>query len=223
MNVTGESFDYGPWRFVPTYELGFTAAYFDHQGLYAYGRQPDAVFWNLQRLAETLIDFSAEEPIRQALDGFAETFFRSYREAMLQRLGLQPVGDDRDADLLSLMRAFLQESGVGYENFLFDWWGGEASAGRAGEGPSSEFYAHAAFAPLRRSMGTFEPVNAGRLSDAYFAATSPCTMLVEEVESLWDPIAENDDWTGFEKKLAEIRRMGAALQLAQPLAGVATE
>ncbi len=223
MNVTGESFDYGPWRFVPTYEMGFTAAYFDHQGLYAYGRQPDAVFWNLQRLAETLIDLSAEEPIRKALDSFAETFFRAYREAMLRRLGLRACGDDRDADILSLLRAFLEKSGVGYENFLFDWWGGEASAGRAAAGPSAEFYEHSTFAPLRQSLGTFEPLDAGRLSDDYFAATRPCTMLVEEVESLWDPIAENDDWTGFDTKVAEIRRMGAILQLGNPSEGVATE
>ncbi|MFN3287358.1 MAG: protein adenylyltransferase SelO family protein, partial [Sphingomonadaceae bacterium] len=40
INVTGESFDYGPWRWLPTFEPGFTAAYFDHSGLYAYGRQP---------------------------------------------------------------------------------------------------------------------------------------------------------------------------------------
>ncbi|HAC81600.1 MAG TPA: selenoprotein O, partial [Deltaproteobacteria bacterium] len=223
MNVTGESFDYGPWRFVPTYEMGFTAAYFDHQGLYAYGRQPDAVFWNLQRLAETLIDLSAEEPIRKALDSFAETFFRAYREAMLRRLGLRACGDDRDADILSLLRAFLEKSGVGYENFLFDWWGGEASAGRAAAGPSAEFYEHSTFAPLRQSLGTFEPLDAGRLSDDYFAATRPCTMLVEEVESLWDPIAENDDWTGFDTKVAEIRRMGAILQLGNPSEGAATE
>ena len=43
MNLTGESFDYGPYRFLPRYDLGFVAAYFDHQGLYAYGRQPRAI------------------------------------------------------------------------------------------------------------------------------------------------------------------------------------
>jgi hypothetical protein len=40
MNITGESFDYGPYRFLPTYDPEFTAAYFDHHGLYAFGRQP---------------------------------------------------------------------------------------------------------------------------------------------------------------------------------------
>ncbi|MFX7825265.1 protein adenylyltransferase SelO family protein, partial [Acinetobacter baumannii] len=34
INVTGECFDYGPWRFTPNWDPGFVAAYFDHNGLY---------------------------------------------------------------------------------------------------------------------------------------------------------------------------------------------
>jgi Zn-dependent M32 family carboxypeptidase len=29
-------------------------------------------------------------------------------------------------------------------------------------------------------------------------------MLIDEVEAIWDPIAENDDWSLFENTLAEI-------------------
>ena len=54
MNITGESFDYGPWRWLPQWEPGFTAAYFDHGGLYAFGRQPEAVGWNCAQLATAL-------------------------------------------------------------------------------------------------------------------------------------------------------------------------
>ncbi|HSJ79560.1 MAG TPA: YdiU family protein, partial [Erythrobacter sp.] len=54
MNVTGESFDYGPWRWLPEWEPGFTAAYFDHAGLYAFGRQPEALHWNCGQLAVAL-------------------------------------------------------------------------------------------------------------------------------------------------------------------------
>jgi uncharacterized protein YdiU (UPF0061 family) len=43
MNITGESFDYGPWRWLPAWDAGFTAAYFDHSGLYAFGRQSEAI------------------------------------------------------------------------------------------------------------------------------------------------------------------------------------
>ena len=45
--ITGESFDYGPWRFTPIGTTDFTAAYFDHAGLYAFGRQPEAIHWDL--------------------------------------------------------------------------------------------------------------------------------------------------------------------------------
>src|SRR3546814_11057023 len=41
INVTGESFDSGPWRFTPRWEPGFTAASFDQTGLYALGRQAE--------------------------------------------------------------------------------------------------------------------------------------------------------------------------------------
>jgi len=33
MSITGESFDYGPYAFIPTYDRQFTAAYFDYQTL----------------------------------------------------------------------------------------------------------------------------------------------------------------------------------------------
>src|SRR5258708_3322129 len=36
INITGESFDYGPWRFTPDWEPEFTAAYFYHYCLYAF-------------------------------------------------------------------------------------------------------------------------------------------------------------------------------------------
>ncbi len=44
INTTGESFEYGPWRFLPTLDPALTAAYFDETGLCAYGRQPGVLF-----------------------------------------------------------------------------------------------------------------------------------------------------------------------------------
>lgn len=52
--VTAESFDYGPYRFLPQFDPDFTAAYFDEVGLYAFSRQPRAIFRNLERLATCL-------------------------------------------------------------------------------------------------------------------------------------------------------------------------
>ena len=58
VNITGESFDYGPWRFLDRFDPGFTAAYFDQTGLYCFARQPEALNWNLARLGECLIPLS---------------------------------------------------------------------------------------------------------------------------------------------------------------------
>ena len=38
----------------PTGTRSFTAAYFDHYGLYAFGRQPEAIHWDLAQLAGCL-------------------------------------------------------------------------------------------------------------------------------------------------------------------------
>src|SRR5690606_22098807 len=74
VNVTGESFDYGPWRFLDRYDPRFTAAYFDETGLYAFGRQPDALAWNLTRLAECLVPLSSIERLEPELNRFWPAF-----------------------------------------------------------------------------------------------------------------------------------------------------
>ena len=96
INVTGESFDYGPWRFLPVYDPKFTAAYFDETGLYAFGRQPDTLLWNLYRLAECLLALAPQSALEQALRAFEPALHREFTAALLRRLGLQPAGNDRD-------------------------------------------------------------------------------------------------------------------------------
>ena len=88
INVTGESFDYGPWRFLPTYDPQFTAAYFDESGLYAYGRQPDTLLWNLVRLAECLIPLAGKDRLQAAIELFPPAFHAALDAAVVRRLGL---------------------------------------------------------------------------------------------------------------------------------------
>src|SRR3954447_7820355 len=88
INVTGESFDYGPWRFLPAYDPNFTAAYFDETGLYAFGRQPDALMWNLTRLAECLLPFAEQPRLQEGLGQFEPAFHGEFADATMRRLGL---------------------------------------------------------------------------------------------------------------------------------------
>jgi uncharacterized protein YdiU (UPF0061 family) len=117
INITGESFDYGPWRFVPTYDPGFTAAYFDSGGLYAFGRQPDAMAWNVTRLAECLLPLGDQSGLEAALNSFWPAFQRAMWNAALRRLALVSRGDAEDSELVVSIFAFLNASQIGYEQF----------------------------------------------------------------------------------------------------------
>ena len=219
MNVTGESFDYGPYRFLPTYDPGFVAAYFDHSGLYAFGRQPERVHWNLARLAESLIPLTTETALQSALDAFEPALLEAVSRRFLHRLGVASRGAERDEALLDGCYAFMRESGVAYDRLFFDWYGGLASEKRAAEGPAAALYARASFAAVRGALEGYSPTRSEALAGEYFQGTTPCGLLIDEIEALWDGIAARDDWSAFEAKVAAIRAMGAASGQGSDAAG----
>jgi serine/tyrosine/threonine adenylyltransferase len=210
INVTGESFDYGPWRFAPTYDPGFTAAYFDETGLYAFGRQPSALAWNLARLAECLLHLTGLEAAQKTLDGFALALRGDFRDALLRRLALVPAGEEADARLAKAFVDFLLASRAPFEQTFFDWRGGLASRERAEASPSAAYYRTEAFDVLRDAFAEHEASADARLDHPYFRARVPCGMLIDEVEALWTPIAEADDWGPLHAKIAAIREMREA-------------
>lgn len=210
INVTGESFDYGPWRFLPTYDPHFTAAYFDETGLYSFGHQPDALAWNLTRLAECLLPLSSIEALEPALNTVWPTFRAELPRQMLRRLGLKPSELEADGDFITQVFGFLSASQAPYEQFFFDWRGGSLSAERAARSPSAHFYASEAFRPVADGLERYGPADDLNLDHTYFARSKPRTMLVEDVEAIWEPIAERDNWTVFQTTLAEIAEMRQA-------------
>lgn len=208
MNVTGESFDYGPWRFLPVTDFSFTAAYFDQTGLYAYGRQPDAALWNLTRFGGTLVAHAKEEALNEVLQRFPAAFEAAMAEAYFARLGLRLTGD-RDFEFVVALLQWMEGAQVPFERFFFDWFCGDASAARAAQSPSALQYADPAFETVAGRLKAFQPIRPERLSHPYFAG-APCTMLIDEVEAIWAPIAEADDWSRFEAKLSAIAFMREA-------------
>ena len=214
MTITGESFDYGPWRFLPYADAGFTAAYFDHTGLYAYGRQPEAGLWNLQQLAGALSLICPTDALVPALRTYGVAFGTAQREALCARLGVAPLGPDRDKEMLDAMFGFMATSGIGWDGFFHDWFCGGASAARAQAGPRAHLYRGAAFDSWRGLLEGYAPVRPQRLDHPVFGRDEPVSLVIGAVERVWDAIAQRDDWTGFETTLAGIDRLGAALDLA---------
>ncbi|MXP30074.1 YdiU family protein [Porphyrobacter algicida] len=203
MNVSGESFDYGPWRFLPRWDPGFTAAYFDHAGLYAFGRQPEALHWNCGQFAVALRLLCDAAPLIAALERFGPLYMAAVGRRWCWRLGVESLGAEADQQLVAASEAQLTASQAQPDRFFFSHRGGrnaEGALAKAIEG--------------RKCLPGDHP---------YWAGDAPQTMLIEEVEAIWSSIAETDDWTMLESKIEAVRAMGQALGNAPIPAGQAEQ
>lgn len=196
MNITGETFDFGPYRFLPVFDPSFTAAYFDHGGLYAFGRQPEAMAWNLAQLAQSLSLIAEDQALIDVLDDFAPRYQAAQNDHFLRRLGLQSQGSDTDTAFVRATFKYLQESGTNWPHFWHDWQGG---ADRA-DGDQLETYDGLAYGDWLSLLKTFTAQGARPETD------KPATLIYEEIGALWSPIDAADDWSAFEAKLATLSR-----------------
>lgn len=212
MNINGESFDYGPYRFLPRSDPSFTAAYFDHSGLYAFGRQPEAVFWNLQQLAGALVGVADEAALVEALNRFSAAYQGALTDAILDRLGVKPAKPEDDRALVGAALRLLAEGAdaLRWEPFFFDWFCGSASSDRALEGPRGALYQTDAGRHFRERLKAHAPDRPERLTHPYFAADAPEELLIDEIETVWASIAASDDWSPLEAKLRALEAAAEA-------------
>jgi uncharacterized protein YdiU (UPF0061 family) len=197
INITGESFDYGPWRFTPDWDPDFTAAYFDQYGLYAFGRQPEAIHWDVAQFAGCLSLIAEAPPLSDMLSAWSSRFEQALVDAMFRRLGVAP--GPNDAELATALIRALATRHQNIDRVFFDW--------RGGRDPGAERYPADEFRALARLL---EGRQTGR-THAYWSDEVPCSMHIEEVESIWAAIAARDDWQPFDDKVRAVRRMGEAM------------
>ncbi|KMS55141.1 hypothetical protein V474_19050 [Novosphingobium barchaimii LL02] len=203
MNISGESFDYGPWRWLPNWDPRFTAAYFDHSGLYAFGRQPEAVLWNCSQLAASLRVLAETAPLVAALDRFGPLYQAAMCRRFVWRLGVQSRGIEADTALIQASEKAMVESGEAPEQFFFNHRAGRNSG-------ENEFGA------LLRG---YRPSAA--VDDAFWQQDAPPGVLIDEVERIWAAIDTDDDWSELDAKVAAIRELGRQLGPAPEPAGQA--
>ena len=199
INITGESFDYGPWRFTPYWQPEFTAAYFDHHGLYAFGRQPEAIHWDLAQLAGCLSLVAEAPPLSDLLAGWSERFDQALVDSLLNRLDIGRGDNDR-AVAGALIRVLATKVQT-IDRIFFDW--------RGGRDPSVDAYPGEEF----RALAALLQGRERRQSHPYWSGAEPCSMHIEELETIWSAIAERDDWQPFNNKVKAIRLMGDAHQM----------
>ena len=199
INVTGESFDYGPWRFTPKWNPRFTAAYFDEYGLYAFGRQAEALHWNLGQLAVSLRLICEAPPLIAALERFPVLFQAALIAKFLWRLGLRSAGEAKDRQLVEAAERAMITDDIDIDAFFHAHRGGREAKQRLASDAYERFLEILSdYAALAKMQDDWQN-------------TPICSMHVDEVEDIWNAIAQRDDWTALHKKIADVRDMGAML------------
>ena len=123
MAISGETIDYGPCAFMDTYNSATVFSSIDHQGRYAYGRQPYIAQWNLARLAESLlplIDSDTDTAVTRATDLLQEfplRFEAAWNAGMKAKLGLTP-DTVTEPDFFHRLLACFESEKVDYTNTM---------------------------------------------------------------------------------------------------------
>ncbi len=208
INISGESFDYGPYRFLPHYDPLFTAAYFDQEKLYAYGKQPQIIYWNLQQLllSFTILDLERED-LLVGIAGYSKQFSDYLITYFLQRLNLEPANPTENNKLFSAAFNFLEQSKCPFEDFFFDWFSYEDRGFKALTGSRKEFYKSKAFTEFYTILKNFKILNPQKSKDPYFTNASAENLYIDEIERIWSEIDMRDNWQPLYEKLERIQKM----------------
>ncbi len=94
MSILGLTIDYGPFGFLDAFDPDHICNHSDDRGRYAWGRQPQMGYWNLQALAQALVPLvpgveEHPELIVDVLSTYEDIFPKATRARWLAKLGLQ--------------------------------------------------------------------------------------------------------------------------------------
>ncbi len=229
MSLAGESFDYGPYAFLDRWDPGLTAASFDHDGLYAYGRQPAVCHKNLRLLQEPLAMLLPRAGLEAQLERFAAACDRRYRAGLLRRLGLAAVSGRPDAgpgssaadsdlpDPVPLTLQLLSDWDVGYGSFFT---GLAAQVQQRGIPETAEELTPcvaAAPEPPRQAWLAWReawwlwsralaarPLGAAAIQRNLRQWNLSETPIRPLIETLWEAIDQRDDWQPLQRWLAGV-------------------
>ena len=198
INITGESFDYGPFRFLDKYDENKVAAYFDHSGLYKFSNQVNAIFWNLQQLASIMTLFINTEIIKEILKTYPDIYNEQLMKIFFKKIMLKPNSNELlNHKLISDIYEILRNEPFLYEEIYNDLRGGLK---KLNLNPN-----------LKKKYSKFDIFNIFKnhtSSDNFDEMTANDsnleTLLYDEIEKIWTEIELNDNWTLFNNKIDSI-------------------
>jgi serine/tyrosine/threonine adenylyltransferase len=220
MSITGESFDYGPYAFIPNFDRQFTAAYFDYSGRYSYGNQPGICKLNLELLQRPLAAAIRTNEMETGLSNFEKFYDAEYHRLMLRKLGFEELDNSVDnQELAELLRAtlrFLNSYPVSYHHFFSDIaatfsskWRDDASCilsdSEIGQslGASDLFVNWSGI--YHRILSNLSPDAIEKIALTLNKYNPKTVILRPVIESVWEKIAQEDNWMPFYDLLKEIQ------------------
>jgi uncharacterized protein YdiU (UPF0061 family) len=123
MSMLGLTLDYGPFGFLDAYDPDFVCNHSDHEGRYAFSRQPSVGQWNLTCLAQSMLPLFSEdvhqavELAQEALAGYEKVFMQTYTLGMHAKLGLKEHMEG-DHSLVTDLLQRMQDNNVDYTRFF---------------------------------------------------------------------------------------------------------
>ncbi|MCF8210587.1 MAG: YdiU family protein [Rhodoferax sp.] len=117
MSILGQTLDYGPFQFLDAFDPGHICNHSDHQGRYAFNKQPQVAYWNLVCLGQALLPLIGDqEQAVAALDSFKACYLRSFSQQMAAKLGWERSSESTAA-LADSVWALLANERVDYPIF----------------------------------------------------------------------------------------------------------
>jgi uncharacterized protein YdiU (UPF0061 family) len=103
MSILGATIDYGPYGWLEGYDPQWTPNTTDAAGRrYCYGKQPHIALWNLVRLANALLPLMDDKaPLERALATYGETYVKTWRSMLAQKIGVAALEGEADDALLN--------------------------------------------------------------------------------------------------------------------------
>jgi serine/tyrosine/threonine adenylyltransferase len=211
MAITGESFDYGPYAFIPSYDPKFTAAYFDYSGRYSYGNQPMICRLNLEALQMPLALVMDKQDLAAGLGAYDAEYTQTYQALMLRKLGFETLPRDLGTDLFALTLKLLTETQTGYHDFFFQLAAQFNHAWRSH--PETILENSALSGPLfeqwqglyQRALQDMPEGELTQMGDRLTAQNPKTALLRPVIESVWEAIATENNWQPFNDLLDRIR------------------
>jgi serine/tyrosine/threonine adenylyltransferase len=212
MSIAGESFDYGPYAFISTYDARFTAASFDYGGRYSYGNQPYICRFNLELLQKPLAMITEQSSLEIGLAQFDDYYQQHYQHLMLQKLGFEAdlgmIAHELSTQTINLLR----DTEISYHGFFAELAQGFDSRWREEQ---ELILANATFSLqitddwrsiYHQCLNQISSDKMKEIGDRLKIHNPQTALLRPVIESVWRSISEENDWQPLTNLLHDLHQ-----------------